>query len=379
MMEVKLRDGELKAAKVSFACRRVNLQKARLLLREPYSPQAGDVVLAEIERIGQHKRIELVNGRRALLAEGDRVILSYGNRYAPDQFEGLVPHNLAVCDMVAAGGIAATAVARNLRMDPATRIRPLGVLADAQGRVLNLADFSLPAMSVKGTLPPVFVVCGTSMNAGKTHAACSLVTGLSAMGYRVGATKLTGTGAGGDVWRMIDAGASKVLDFTDAGLPSTYLEDPQTLIEASESLLANLAAADVDVIVAEIADGLGHAETCALLESERLQAHTHGVLFAAGDSLGASAGFNWLLERQLPVLGISGALTLSPLAIREVRALVPVEPITAQELASPRDLRTILPGEVLPSAMIQAQVKAIPAAAVMLPANSAEICGPSVQ
>jgi hypothetical protein len=47
-------------------------------------------VLAEVTRIGQHKGIELASGRKAALYCGDEVLLAYGGRYAPDQFDALV-------------------------------------------------------------------------------------------------------------------------------------------------------------------------------------------------------------------------------------------------------------------------------------------------
>ncbi|WP_086933309.1 hypothetical protein [Agarilytica rhodophyticola] len=343
-MKITLQQQQINDAKVSFACRRVDLEKAKLLIREPYRPHPGDVVLAKIDKIGQHQRIELVDGRRASLAPGDLIVLAYGNRYAPDQFEGLVPHNLSTCDMVAAGGLAATATTQHSRMKEATQIRPLGVLADGKGKAINLSDFSLPeSSSPKAKQVPLFISCGTSMNSGKTHTACSLIRGFTAMGYSVGAVKLTGTGAGGDLWRMTDSGAQRVLDFTDAGLPSTYLANQSTLITTAKTLLNNIAKENVDVIVAEIADGVSHPETCFLLQSELIKSKVDGIFFAAADALGAYAGYNWLQEQQLPVLGVSGSLTLSPLAMRELQALIPSDPITAEELSSPMSLQAILP------------------------------------
>ena len=60
------------------------------------------------------------------------------------------------------------------------------------------------------------------MNSGKTTTAAHLIKGLVQAGLKVGAAKLTGTGAVGDIWLMQDAGANLVLDFTDTGFPSTY-------------------------------------------------------------------------------------------------------------------------------------------------------------
>ena len=60
----------------------------------------------------------------------------------------------------------------------------------------------------------------------------SIVRGLTAAGYRVAAGKVTGTGAGGDFHMFVDAGATRVLDFTDFGFSSTYLLDSVTVTAA---------------------------------------------------------------------------------------------------------------------------------------------------
>ena len=59
------------------------------------------------------------------------------------------------------------------------------------------------------------------MNSGKTTTAASLIHGLKRAGLKVAAVKVTGTGSGGDLWSMSDAGAATTLDFTDLGHAST--------------------------------------------------------------------------------------------------------------------------------------------------------------
>ncbi len=73
----------------------------------PVRPRPGDVVLAQVERIGQHGRIELPDGRRSRLHLGDEILVVYGDRYAPDQFEAHVPTDLGPTSLVASGGVAA--------------------------------------------------------------------------------------------------------------------------------------------------------------------------------------------------------------------------------------------------------------------------------
>ena len=83
----------------------------------------------------------------------------------------------------------------------------------------------------------------------------------------MGFAKITGTGSGGDTWLLKDAGAHPVLDFTDAGLASTYLEPAWEIQRVFTTLVGHLTLATVDAIVLEIADGVLQAESAALLKS----------------------------------------------------------------------------------------------------------------
>ena len=309
----------LTRAKRAFSTRRVNLAQAEQLISGGYKPKAGDLVLARVGRVGQHKRIETPFGRRAHLFSGDEIVVAYGNRYAPDQFEGRVPEDLQPCELVAAGGIAANVVSKHRAISEATRIHPVGVLADSAGHALNLKRFALPRVQAEqADGPTVIAVVGTSMNAGKTTAAARLIRGLRRAGKQVAAAKLTGTGAGGDFWMMQDAGAEPVIDFTDAGLPSTHGVRLDDIEQLTRQLLASLRAESPDVIVAEVADGLLQTETRNLIQSRTFKQQVDGVLFAAGDAMGALAGSQLLSRSGNELLAISGAMTASPLAVQEV-------------------------------------------------------------
>ena len=308
------------AAKKAFTTRRVALQDAKTLVAGDVAPRIGDIVLAVVDKIGSHAKIELPSGRRAQLAVGDEIIVAYGNRYAPDQFEAIVGAKLDACHLVAAGGVAATKVAKHEAMANPTRIVPIGLLANASGEPLNLANYAL-------TLDPrprdirAVLVAGTSMNAGKTMTAASIVNALAKAGHRVAGIKSTGTGAGGDLWLMTDMGAAVALDFTDAGLPSTYLAPASQIERNVLGLIGHAADLGCEVVVVEVADGLQHEETAALLRSPAIREAAVGIVFAANDALGAKAGLRTLLEWDYRVLALSGQLTRSPLAVREaVRA-----------------------------------------------------------
>jgi hypothetical protein len=326
-----LREDRREAAKRAFTTRRVELDLAKRL-RSDLRPRAGDLVLARVVQLGQHQKLESPHGRRAQLYEGDEIIVAFGERYAPDQFEAVVPEDIGSCDLVAGGGVAGKVISRHARMRAATRIEPVGLLADDAGKVLNLARFGLPLARAKSALPPVVAVVGTSMNAGKTTAAAGLIHGLSRAGLAVAATKVTGTGSGGDLWTMLDAGARSVLDFSDLGHASTAGLAEARIEAVALSLIAHSAASKPDVIVVEVADGLLQRETGALLRSPRLRDQLHGVLFAAGDAMGALAGHDWLVGAGHRVLGVSGLVSASPLGMREAEAALGRPVLTLAEL-----------------------------------------------
>ncbi len=305
-------------AKWAYTTRRINRQqKFSLLLGEELSPLPGDLVLARVDELGQHKRLELNNSRRASLFEGDEIVIAYGNRYAPDQFEGIVPDHLGPCRLVAAGGVAARLLNRHDRVRSATRITPLGLLADKDGHRLNLSSSRLPKADQISPSPLVLVVAGTSMNSGKTTACANLVKGFVRQNIKVAAAKFTGTGAGSDYRALVDAGADPVFDFIDAGYVSTYRVNRDALIDIAMTLGTQMCLAQPDIIVIEIADGLLQRETAYLFGTPAFTDWVDGVIFAAGDALGARAGMSWLMARQLPVLAITGILTASPLTQRE--------------------------------------------------------------
>lgn len=325
----------LNRAKRAYSVRRVPIEEMAGLITGDLAPRPGDLVLARVVRLRQHGRLELGSGRRARLFPGDEIIVCYGHRYAPDQFESRVPDNLGPCHLVAAGGIASYSQARSSRVKPATEIEPLGLIRNRQGEVLNIGQWGLPkTLPHRGERPLTIAVVGTAMNAGKTTTAAHLIRGLVRAGQRVAAAKLTGTGAGGDRWFMQDCGADPVLDFTDMGYPSTFRVPPGEVERISNSLLGYLISEQPDSIVLEVADGLFQTETAELLAGPFFRNGVDGVIFAAGDAMGAVAGSGRLQHYGLSVLGLSGALTASPMAMAEAERETCLPVFTLEQLES---------------------------------------------
>ena len=325
---------KLQSVKRAFTTRRVPMNAMATLLKGNYKPQAGDLVLARVTSIQQHKTLHLTKERKSSLFLGDEIIVCYGDRYAPDQFEAEIPKDLSPCHLAAAGGIASVVLSKNDRLKPPTCITPLGLVGDTQGHPLNIYDFALPlSVATIRTTPTIIAVVGSAMNSGKTTVAAHLIKGLVNAGKTVNAGKITGTGAGGDVWLMEDAGATRVLDFTDAGYPSTYRLQPQQIETIFDRLITHLSSDRPDYIVLEVADGLYQTETSQLLQSKYFQDAIDGLIFAARGAVDALGGLTWLRQQNLYPLAISGLLTSSPLAIQEAKVATGVPILTLSQLS----------------------------------------------
>lgn len=333
----------LSSAKRAFTTRRVPLGTVASLVTQGTVPRSGDLVLARVTRLGQHRFLQSTAGRRQNLFVGDEIIAVYGHRYAPDQYEALVPETLEPCQLVAGGGVVAAVHNCHAKMNRATDVQPLGLLADGRGSVINLRRFRLSDRPLDAPRTAYAIaVLGTSMNAGKTTLAAHLIRGLRSAGLNVGAAKVTGTGAGGDGFLFADAGADPVLDFVDFGYASTYRLTPDEVAQLFTQTLLHLDAVRPEVVVVEIADGLFQEETAVLVQQPAFRSRIDGIVFAAADSMGAAAGVEWLERRGLPVVALGGLLTSAPLAAREARHATHLPVFSPEELADATHARWVL-------------------------------------
>lgn len=328
-------NGRLATAKRAFTTRRVPLEAMQTLISGRVRPRPGDLVVAQIERLGQHQKLELTSGRRARLHHGDEIIVAYANRYATDQFESQVPMDLGPTQLVASGGVASSVLTRSHDVRAATNIIPVALVGDRRGHPLNVAGFGLDTIPTPTARPTTISVIGTSMNSGKTTTIHRLVRGLALAGHAPGVCKVTGTGSGNDYWIMEDAGAHRMLDFTDVGMASTYLADVALLERTTVQLIDHLTHAGCRTVLVEVADGLLQRETSRLVDSTAFRSRIDGVVFAAADAMGAIGGVERLRALGLNVVAVAGRLTASPLATREATEALDVPVLTLDELSDP--------------------------------------------
>ena len=324
---------EISAAKWGYVTRRID-DRAELTIGDSIeAPKLGDFVVARVSQLGEHEFLEDVYGRRARLFPGDLIVGAFGNRYATDFYEGYVPGIGDEVHLLTSGGLIGTVASTHTSKGVPTQLEVVGpmVRTEGDGKALSTDDFAvIPSPTAKPEMGTIVVV-GSSMNAGKTTATAALARGLHRTGLRVGAAKVTGSGSGKDHWAYVDAGADTVTDFLDFGMPSTFGYPVERLISTMVAIRDRLVADGAEAIVLEIADGVLQDETRELVKA--LPGFADEVILAVGDALGAVAGIEVLRELGVTVRAISGLVTASPLASREVAAATGLVVYTPHELA----------------------------------------------
>ncbi|MEL7156055.1 MAG: hypothetical protein AAFN30_05585 [Actinomycetota bacterium] len=305
-------------------------------------PQPGDVMYGRIAALGHHRELENKNGRIHRLTDSTAGLFVYGNRYATDAFEALVPDEpMDYADLVARSGVIGRVQVRNSRVLAPTTVKILGRVVDKDGRPLSTLDHSMiePATAEKKhPRSKLILVVGTSMNAGKSTAAVAIAWALSTMGHKVRSSKVTGTASLKEILHMNDAGASVYNDFTYLGHPSTYMLDEEEVLRIFNNLDLKFANNPRNFWVVEVADGILQRETAMLLSSPQVKDRIQRLIFCASDAFGAIGGLH-ILEDQygLHPDAISGIVASSPLGIRELNEYTKVP---AFDSAEP-DLRTL--------------------------------------
>jgi hypothetical protein len=211
----------------------------------------GDYVMGEITaRHGSQSQLELISGRMIEGMPGDRVIGALGTRCATLEGVGSweeVGDDLSMHSLTAAG-LLGKATSISHRSPQPVPLDYVGHVCRG-GAALNMLDFTQPTAPRKLATPVVLLV-GSSMSAGKTTAGRVVIHELKRMGRSVVGAKLTGAGRFRDVLTFGDAGADHILDFVDAGIPSTAAP-PEEFRKRLRHLLSQIAALDADVLVAE--------------------------------------------------------------------------------------------------------------------------------
>ena len=104
---------------------------------------------------------------------------------------------------------------------------------------------------IKNKVPSIAVI-GTGIDSGKTTVTSFIIKTLSNYYKRINACKLAGTASQKDLYSYEDNGAYKTSDFVDYGLPSTCMNDKETIQNCSASIISDMSK-DAEIILMELA------------------------------------------------------------------------------------------------------------------------------
>jgi hypothetical protein len=309
-----------KIASVTQAC---GLSNEVRVSTGPIPAEEGVVVVVEVlTNKSTYNTLELTSGRMAKVGRGDVVAGALGHRKALFGYSGHVPQSLETGDviqMLNIGGVLGICDSVNPDKGKPFDCRVLGVvlhfpyLGERIGVPARVGYRKLdPAAALEVRSVPVIALAGTCMEAGKTAAACAIVSRMRHRGLVIDAFKATGVSLRRDILAMEDAGARNTMIFTDLGVVSTTRTNGPAL---TRTMLTELSSGKPDAIVFELGDGiLGTYGVDSILECTDIRAALTGVVLSANDPVAAWGGVKLLRER----FGIEPCVVTGPATDNQV-------------------------------------------------------------
>lgn len=310
-------------------------------------PEIGDLLYGRVEVLGQHSSLENGQGRIHTIHQGTKAVFVFGNRYAPDYYEGLIPEStdFESVDLLARSGVVGQVLSKSGKVISPTVIKPLGYVCDQDGQIINSRSFNLikpKTTEKKRPRAKLILAIGTAMNSGKSAAASACVYALSVHEKAVRASKVTGTASLKDILHMNDAGATYYSDFSFLGYPSTYMISEEEAVNIFNKLDLKYGNNKDNYWVVEFADGINQRETAMLLKHPDVRDRIHKLIFCAADSFGAIGGLE-VLKTKFGLIpdAISGVCSSSPLHIKELSDYTDI-PVFNSLNVKPSELFSIL-------------------------------------
>ncbi len=285
--------------------------------------EEGVVLVVEVlNNKSTYNTLELVSGRMAKVGKGDIVAGALGHRQALFGYSGHVPESVKpgdVIQMLNIGGVLGVCDSINPEKGRPFDCRVLGValnfpyLGERIGVPARAGYKRLDANAALETRGvPVVALAGSCMEAGKTAAACAIISRMRHRGLTVDAFKATGVSLRRDILAMEDAGARRCAIFTDLGVVTTTRANGPAL---TRTMLTELAAAKPDVLIFELGDGiLGTYGVDAILECPDIRSALTGLVLSANDPVAAWGGVKLLRER----FGIEPCVVTGPCTDNQV-------------------------------------------------------------
>lgn len=211
---------------------------------------SGDYVLTEVT--GERSDLYIIESRKGEMLPvkaGDRVIGALGHRAATLEGVGSFVDVLrGEMHALTGAGLIGRFTSYSILLPDPLALRYRGHIV-RDGAKITMKQFAMDLDDGKFDVPTILII-GTSMSAGKTVTGRRVCEILSKAGLDIVGAKLTGAGRYRDVVSFRRAGAQKIFDFVDVGLPSTVVPEEE-FREAIRPLLSHIGSLAPDFLVAE--------------------------------------------------------------------------------------------------------------------------------
>jgi hypothetical protein len=301
--------------------------------------EEGVVLVVEIlNNKSTYNTLELTSGRMAKVSRGDVIVGALGHRQALFGYSGHIPEKVSAGDVLQVlniGGVLGICDSVNPDKGKPFDCRVLGCvlqfpfLGERIGVPAKVGhrrlDYSAP-LDTHGI--PVVALAGTCMEAGKTAAACAIVSRMRHRGLAVHAFKATGVSLRRDILAMEDSGARRSMIFTDLGIVTTTAHSGPAL---TRTMLSEMTQGRPDVVVFELGDGiLGAYGVEAILAAEDIRRALSAVILSANDPVAAWGGVKLLRERfEIEPCAVTGPATDNAVGVNIIEEQMGVRAVNA--------------------------------------------------
>ena len=325
-----------KIASIAQAC---GLSHEIRVATSDFPCEEGVVLVVEIlNSKSTYNQLELTSGRMAKVSRGDVIVGALGHRQALFGYSGHIPETVQAGDILQVlniGGVLGICDSVNPDKGKPFDCRVIGcvlqfpflgerigVPAKAGHRRLD-RDAPLDTHGI-----PVVALAGTCMEAGKTAAACAIVSRMRHRGLAVHAFKATGVSLRRDILAMEDSGARRSMIFTDLGIVTTTAASGPAL---TRTMLTEMTQGRPDVVVFELGDGLlGTYGVEAILASEDIRHVLSAVILSANDPVAAWGGVKLLRERfDIEPCAVTGPATDNAVGVKIIEEQMGVRALNA--------------------------------------------------
>ena len=301
--------------------------------------EEGVVLVVEIlNNKSTYNTLELTSGRMAKVARGDVMVGALGHRQALFGYSGHIPDKVQAGDVLQVlniGGVIGVCDSVNPDKGQPFDCRVLGCVLQfpflgerigVPARVGHRRLDYAAALDTHGV--PVVALAGTCMEAGKTAAACAIVSRMRHRGLAVHAFKATGVSLRRDVLAMEDSGARRSMIFTDLGIVTTTAKSGPAL---TRTMLTEMTQGRPDVVVFELGDGiLGAYGVEAILSEADIRKAMTAVVLSANDPVAAWGGVKLLRERfDIEPCAVTGPATDNAVGVNIIQDQMGVRAINA--------------------------------------------------